>query len=507
METATTKSLSKVILINPRNYFSQGKLRPPFGLLTIASSFRNLGVSVVWVDADTELDHDKVFDQIREHKDADLIATGGMHTAYNHVQGVFETLNNDEELRDIPTLIGGRIAKDVGHVLWEKIPNIDMLCRQEGEYVVEDLVEHFPELQLVRGLEYREERSCSARVKVNDAAPVIQKSEEFLPISYDLLEDEYFSTQSNVGTIVTARGCPFKCHFCRLDDDVRETYRPMPTEMVFDNIEYLTKQRGCTKIYIVDELFFQNKKRIFEICERIKPLGVKWQVSGRGDSIKETDGALLTALKEAGCKTIMMGIESGSQTQLKNMNKKLRLDRAEKGIAMVRSHGIYVAPAFIYGFPGETRETMIESAKWRRKMNFPGGFFYATPYPGSELYRQWKQEFSISIDDEEAWLLKNPGIKRVGLMDKSKKDSKLWSFFKGSNRKLPREHPNFTSMPSWKWRLTALEYMMRLNTTYWILFEMARHPISKGRALLPVLLTPVRHREQRIRTQQEGELY
>ena len=70
---------------------------------------------------------------------------------------------------------------------------------------------------------------------------------------------------------------------------------------------------------------------------------------------------------------------------------------------------------FIFGLPGETRETALESVAWRKKMGLGGKYFYATPYPGTDLYRGFKEKYAPTIDEEESYFLNAPSLKKLSV--------------------------------------------------------------------------------------------
>ena len=88
---------------------------------------------------------------IWEAEYSDLIAMGGMHTTYPSLIEICESL--DKANIDIPIIVGGWIAKTLDHMIWPRIPNVDILCRQEGEYVVDSICNHFPALDKIKGIE------------------------------------------------------------------------------------------------------------------------------------------------------------------------------------------------------------------------------------------------------------------------------------------------------------------------------------------------------------------
>ncbi|HID29061.1 MAG TPA: radical SAM protein [Desulfobacterales bacterium] len=109
---------------------------------------------------------------------------------------------------------------------------------------------------------------------------------------------------------------------------------------------------------------------------------------------------MLEAMAEAGCVWIGYGVESGSQVMLDAMNKKATIEQAKKAIVNTREAGIYANTTFIFGYPGETLQTVQETIDFKREMSLDCGSFFATPYPGAPLYNAVRSK----IHDEEAFV-------------------------------------------------------------------------------------------------------
>lgn len=407
------------------------------------------------VDADVIRDHNEINMSIKQHLDADLIAIGGLHTAYKNIKEVCQFLH--EENINLPILIGGKVASSIGHLIWENISNVDMQCKQEGEYVVDSLCRNFDNFTEVLGIEYRK----NGGIVTNQPAPVARSMDEVPRLRWQFLSHQYYRHPPHTGRLLTARGCPFRCYFCRNADHRPDKYRAMAIEQVMQDVEYIISHHDLNRIVFMDELFLQNKQRVNEFCDKIKDFNVQWQCTCRGDSVKDDDLPLLEKMRAAGCDRIGMGIESGSKTMLKAMNKRLNLQKTETSIELIRKAGISVGATFIFGYPGETRETALESVRWRKKVGLPQRFFYATPYPGSELYNIWKNKFAITHDEEERYMLLGAGMKNVTI--------------------------NFTDMPLWKLRLLAIECVIRLNSIFWIIMYFIIFPLKKINPKIPEL--------------------
>ena len=105
-------------------------------------------------------------------------------------------------------------------------------------------------------------------------------------------------------------------------------------------------------------------------------------------------------MAQAGCVWIGYGIESGSQKMLDAMNKKATIQQAKEAIVNTRKADIYANTTFIFGYPGETLETIQETIDFKREMGLECGSFFAIPYPGAPLY----DEIRSKLDDEEAYV-------------------------------------------------------------------------------------------------------
>jgi len=422
--------IKKVIVINPINV-GRETFRPPFGLLTVATIFHKRGVEVKWIDADAMRDNNIVDKEIRGHLDSDLIAIGGLHTSYGHIKELLGYLRQNHV--NIPVLIGGRVAKTLDYMIWSKIPNVDMVCKQEGEYVVESICNNFPDINRIKGIEYRK----NGEIIKNTLAPIIESLDELPTLRWDFLNrDVYYG--DGIGYILGSVGCPFACYFCRHPDSVSDKYRVMSIGRLIREIGNLLITYRLRGIVLVDEYFMLNRKRVSEFCDSIKGLGVHWKCTSRADGIEESDIELLRKMRIAGCHSILMGIESGCQAMLDRMNKKLKVDRIERTIKLVRSVGISVTPTFIFGYPGETRETAMVNVDWRLKMGFRGHYFYATPYPGTKLYDDFKAQYSFSLDDEESYIIASPSIKKLTVNLTSMDMTELGKLDRECRRRLKR---------------------------------------------------------------------
>jgi anaerobic magnesium-protoporphyrin IX monomethyl ester cyclase len=415
VEEKMNKTLKKVLIVNPVNW-GRDTFRPPFGLMLIHSLFEKYVEEVHWLDADIyRHDEDYVLKKIKKHSDADLIAIGGMHTCYAYVKSFFKKL--EENNIDIPVLVGGRLALTLDYLMWEKIPNLDMICKQEAEYVVESICENFPNREKILGIHWKNK---DGEIIQNKPAKIKKSLDEWPAFDWTLLRDErYFWHGDGLQRVylLSSIGCPFKCSFCRVFVNKADLVKTMDVYKFIDEQIMPFYSEGWRYFTMVDEFFLLHKARAAEFCEAIEKRDIHctWRASGRADILNfvKKDIELLQRMSAAGLDGLNMGLESGSQKMLDAMNKKVTVEKYESAIKTCRAADIQILATWIFGLPGETRETALESVAFRERLGLGGKYFYATPYPGSDLYTTFKEKYALTLEDEEEYFLSSPSLKRT----------------------------------------------------------------------------------------------
>jgi radical SAM superfamily enzyme YgiQ (UPF0313 family) len=175
---------------------------------------------------------------------------------------------------------------------------------------------------------------------------------------------------------------------------------------------------GLREIFFDDDTFNYRKARTLELCKELKKLNFTWSCTSRVTTDEET----LAAMKDAGCRLLIVGYESGDQEILKNIKKGATVDMAKRFTANAHKHDLVIHGDFIVGLPGETRETL------RNTIDFAKGLDVETiqvsiahAYPGTEFYEFAKQNnlVQLKMADEQGHQLPNviyPGILDQGEM-------------------------------------------------------------------------------------------
>jgi len=220
------------------------------------------------------------------------------------------------------------------------------------------------------------------------------------------IRDYYFAAADYpVIQIISARGCPQRCFFCVYPQTFHgRRFRPRSPENVAAEFAYIADTfPRVREIGIEDDTFTVDRKRAREICRLLvgQSNRLKWYTNVRADVDYET----LAAMRNAGCRLVTVGFESGSQEVLDRMRKGLRLEQSYAFMRAARKAGILVHGCIMVGNPGETRETMEESLRFARRLACDSFQFYPLiVYPGTEAWDWAREGGYLLTEDYSRWL-------------------------------------------------------------------------------------------------------
>jgi hopanoid biosynthesis associated radical SAM protein HpnJ len=220
----------------------------------------------------------------------------------------------------------------------------------------------------------------------------------------------------------TSRGCPAMCTFCLWPQTHSgHRWRLRSSDDVVNEVRWARENfPGLKEIFFDDDTFNYRKERTLELCRKLAPLGVTWSCTSR----VTTDHDTLKAMREAGCRLMIVGYETGDAQILKNIKKGATLDMARRFTRNAHSLGLTIHGDFIVGLPGETRESIRRTIDFAKELSTETiQVSIAHPYPGTEFYRFVEQNNLITIDsmtDDQGHQLPNihyGDLDRVELVD------------------------------------------------------------------------------------------
>ncbi len=378
----------------PRNY--------PMGLACVASALREVGHDVEVIDLDINRAQESETEEYVRQINADVVGIGGLITTYSESKRLTQMVKHYHP--DTHLLIGGRMAASSPELWLEKTP-VDFVVEGEGEVTAVELLralEEGEDLINVKGIWYREGEKY-VRTLPREYIPDL----DTLPRpAYDLFDIEKYignwkswARDTRPIMMVTCRGCVVLCSFCYQGFG---GFRQRSVGNFIEEVEFLVGEYGIDTINFADSTLMVNKKFVEGICNEMikRQLNLKWYCASRVSDLSAKHEDLLRLMKAAGCRRLHFGVESGSPKILKGIKKGTSVEAAEQSIHMARRVGIIVHTTYIYGLPGETEETIAETADFCRRNLTPTSFFYATAYPETELYSQALGEGKIKDEEE-----------------------------------------------------------------------------------------------------------
>ncbi len=287
---------------------------------------------------------------------------------------------------------------------------VDAVLYGEYDYTLEELVRKHqetkgvPDLSSIQGLAWKD-KADDDRTVVNPRRPLI-KNLDTLPyperddVPLEKYTDPTCKRFPNV-CIIGSRGCPNQCIFC-LEPSV--FYGPRPglrlrkAELVVDEIEFIMQKYQVEEIYFDDASFSLNTDWSRRIAEEIlkRKLDLYW--SCMADSGIDLD--TLQLMKKSGCRGVKFGVESADPEILKKAKKPLSLENVKKFVRDCKTAGIYTHGTFMFGLPGETRESIEQTIDFAFSLKLTTAqFSVATPFPGTQFYKMAKENGWLITDD------------------------------------------------------------------------------------------------------------
>ena len=217
--------------------------------------------------------------------------------------------------------------------------------------------------------------------------------------SYHLIDPFSYKRKFNgeqAITILTSRGCPFRCSFCGLPEQ-HKIMRYRTPENVTEEIKSIQKKYGINKFNFQDDTFTVKKSRLHNMLELFEPLEIGFRAHGRSGLDKPED---YIRLGKAGCDTLAWGIESGSQKILDVIQKDVTIKKQEAGLKAAHDAGLKVRAQFMIGLPQETEEDFKQNLAFiehNNKYVDKWGIHIFVPFPSCEIWEN-PEKFKYNID-------------------------------------------------------------------------------------------------------------
>lgn len=396
-------SSANIILINPQIGFS-----PPFGLLYLGAILEraNHKVEIIEFDSYNNRNFDSRQEQlVREiiDKKPDLIGITCMTAHAKIVKKLIPAFLKIK--KEILIIAGGPHAT----ALPEDILNVgaDMVCLGEGEGTILRIIDYYQgriRKEEINGIAYKDSNDktvINAKVDYEDITQIPFPAYHLVNMKHYLARN--YSIRGywlRNGWLLTSRGCPGRCTFCASVITHGYPIRERNIDDVVKELKFLKEKYKIEGFWILDDTFTVRAERVAEFCSKLREsdLKLKWGCQARVNCFNEKQAA---ELKKSGCLQVDFGVESGSQTILNNLKKGITVEQSKNAFKICKKHKLRALATFMIGIPGETKEDIQKTKELLREIKPDyAGFFFTTPYPGTELYRQTLRNKWLDLDDD-----------------------------------------------------------------------------------------------------------
>ena len=424
--------MSKVLLFNPKS--ANAKHRIPNSILNIAASVEGLFEWVI-VDGNCEADpYDKIsaYLETGTFKYVGMTVMPGPQTR----QAIPFSKKIREEYPGVVIIWGGYFPTNHYKIILES-GYVDFVVMGPGDRCFPQLLEALENnrpYELIKNLAFH-----SGGKVIKTLKEELIEQDELPPLPYDKLNDlyaidKYYLGKTYLGSRTMAYhssiGCPFTCSFCAVVPTYEARWKAKSAALVYKDVKYIKEKWGANAVEFHDNNFFVSEKRTVEFSKLLRPEKMNWWGMARIDTMDRFRDASLELIREAGCRIIFFGAESGNDKILKQLDKggTQNGDQILRFAERLKKFDIIPEYSFVLGTPAATPEEVMAQIDFdisfikkvkavNPKTEIVLYTYSPVPTEGSELYEQVKNagfEYPKTLEDwitpqwERFDLRKNP---------------------------------------------------------------------------------------------------
>lgn len=391
----------KVILVYPKiDYEENYKYSwTPFSILALAGVLEQRGFEPVLLDQNSEPGVDW-FSRLEPHLNEALCVGFSVMTGGGQIQHALALAAQVREYRPSMPLIWGGPHVSALPEQTARHPLVDIAVAGQGDFTLSEIAQGLQEgfsLASVSGLYVKDSQGA---IKLTPRRAFVRKDD--LPTyPWHLVHPgHYIRNDVTINTrtfgYVSSQGCPYRCRFCYEFAAYNAWWSGFEADRLVDDIAYLAQEFDINGVKFYDADFFVKGNRVENFCRSIQErnLRIKWAGSANPNDLLRMHSKrpqLLDLIRETNCTRILMGLESGSESMLELIDKRVTPAQLKEVVQIITDYGIIGSFTFIVGFPGETvgdlQATLdfieyIHSLEARHETRV----HIFAPYPGTPLF-------------------------------------------------------------------------------------------------------------------------
>lgn len=414
-------SKEKILIFNPKS--ANSKHRIPNSILQVGASIHGK-YEYVFVDGNLEKDPWETIDSYFNTGEFNYFCSTVMPGPQLRQAIPFSKKIKKRYPKSV-VIWGGYFASNQYKVCINS-PFVDFIINGPGDTAFPELLKvlslgNYNMLEKIKNLIYKDENGSI----VENPKEALINQDELPPLPYEYL-DSFYKLENYLGKTFMGKktfsyhsslGCPFTCSFCAVVPIYNARWKGKSAEKIYKDVSYFKEGYNIDAIEFHDNNFFTSRKRVVEFSKLILNDNITWWGEGRIDTINQYSDEDLILMRDAGCKMIFLGAETGNDEILKQMDKggKQTGQMIKDFAARMGRIGIIPEMSFVLGLPGESQEKVMQQIDW--DINFikeikninPATeiiiYLYSpVPTEGSELYNQIKEAGFSFPQNLEDWL-------------------------------------------------------------------------------------------------------
>ncbi len=419
----TKEQKMKILLVMPRYSFESG-IKPnynysfPFGLSYIYTVIKKAGYDLDPYNLNHEEGHiGELMEKKLDSTKYDVVGVGGISLDYLVIEKIINVCKSHSSKPLV--ILGGSIITSSKQVISENL-NFDIGVIGEGEETILEILKNLKNkksIENVKGICYKKGKEIvftpkRSPIRDLDSLPL----PDYGAFEFDKVLDNLspsIGLSLRTYPVLGSRGCPFQCTFCY--HSTGPVYRVRSVKNIIREIELAINRYKIDSFYLSDDLFAVQKDRLSKFCKEIKKLNKKYSLDLKWMCqlwVGVINKEMIEMLKDAGCNTVGLGLESYSDTVLKSMKKPITPQQIDHAIKTCFESKMTFIGNFIFGDLAETKETARETLNyWRKNCKGQVKLFFVHPYPGSEIYKSCLER---GIIKDELDFIKN-GIQHTNI--------------------------------------------------------------------------------------------
>lgn len=383
--------MAEVVLIYPPVKFGKHSSYglPPLGVMYLSAFLTHHGVDSRVIDA-----------SFHPMSMAELVSRVGSHRP--RLVGISGLTPHFKTIRDLCTALRATLPKSARICLGGphfnatsaeafQYMDADFIVIGEGEATLLELYGKLDEgdFSSIRGLAFK----TDGQTVINAARPLNEDLDALPRPTLEQMDTKIdykvrHGVHPRATSLMASRGCPFRCSFCDVHTTQGRKLRLRSPEDILEEIKYNIEAFSIREFVFKDSTFTVNKRWVHDLLDRMlrEKLRISWSVNTR---VNLVDSDLVEKMKQAGCRRISFGVESGEPRILENIRKDISLDEVRKAFAIVRRSGLESHAFFMIGNPGEGPRSAHRTIQFAKEIGPTWADFSATvAYPGTHLFEE-----------------------------------------------------------------------------------------------------------------------